>query len=108
QIATLAAALLVAVGLRQLLHHTRIGLAMRAVVDNRSLLGLVGAAPGWTESFSWAVGGTLAGLAGVLIAPSLQLSPPLLTLLVLNAYAAAAVGRLRSLPATVAGSLGLG
>ena len=108
QIATLAAAIGVAVLLRRLLFHTRVGLAMRAVVDNRGLLALVGASPGRIESMSWAIGGTLAGLAGVLIAPSLQLSAPLLTLLVISAYAAAAVGRLRSLSAAIVGSVGLG
>ena len=108
QISTLVAALAVAALLRQLLHRARLGLAMRAVVDNRRLLSLDGVPPGRVESLSWALGGGLAGLAGVLIAPSLQLNAQLLTLLVINAYAAAAVGRLRNLPATVAGSMALG
>ena len=48
---------------------------------------------------AWALGATLAAVAGVLIASDQTLSATTLTLLVVNAYAAAVVGRLRSLPA---------
>ena len=51
----------------------------------------------------------LAALAGVLIAPILpQFTPVALTLLVISAYAAAMVGRLRSLPLTFLGAVILG
>ena len=51
----------------------------------------------------------LAALAGVLIAPILpQFTPVALTLLVITAYAAAMVGRLRSLPLTFLGAVILG
>jgi branched-chain amino acid transport system permease protein len=103
---------LVAVGLagflRFFLYRTRIGIAMRAVVDNRSLAALNGARPAWIGTFSWGLGSSLAALAGILIAPQLQLNVFNLTLLVVNAYAAAMFGRLRNLPLTFAGSLGLG
>jgi branched-chain amino acid transport system permease protein len=107
-----AITVLVAVGLagflRFFLYRTRIGVAMRAVVDNRDLASLNGARPAWIGTFSWAFGSSLAALAGVLIAPQLQLNVFNLTLLVVNAYAAAMFGRLRNLPLTFAGSLGLG
>ena len=107
-----AITVLVAVGLavflRVFLYRTRIGIAMRAVVDNRDLASLNGARPAWIGTFSWAFGSSLAALAGILIAPQLQLNVFNLTLLVVNAYAAAMVGRLRNLPLTFAGSLGLG
>ena len=47
-------------------------------------------------------------MAGILLAPALQLQPLILTLLVIDAYAAALIGRLRSLPLTFAGAIGLG
>ena len=50
----------------------------------------------------------LASLAGILIAPELQLSVLPLTLLVIDAYAAAMIGRLRNLPLTFAGALLIG
>src|SRR5579872_109403 len=107
-----AITVLVAIGLagflRVFLYRTRIGIAMRAVVDNRDLAALNGARPAWIGTFSWAFGSCLAALAGILIAPQLQLNVFNLTLLVVNAYAAAMFGRLRNLPLTFAGSLGLG
>jgi branched-chain amino acid transport system permease protein len=107
-----AITVLVAIGLagflRVFLYRTRIGMAMRAVVDNRDLAALNGARPAWIGTFSWAFGSSLAALAGILIAPQLQLNVFNLTLLVVNAYAAAMFGRLRNLPLTFAGSLGLG
>ena len=104
----LACAGLVALGLRLLLHGTRLGVAMRAVVDDRELTSLTGGNPDTTATFSWVLGCFLAALAGVLIAPIVSLSVAGLTLLVINAYAAAIVGRLRSLPLTYLGALILG
>jgi branched-chain amino acid transport system permease protein len=108
QAITVLVAVGLAVFLRVFLYRTRIGIAMRAVVDNRDLASLNGARPAWIGTFSWAFGSSLAALAGILIAPQLQLNVFNLTLLVVNAYAAAMVGRLRNLPLTFAGSLGLG
>ena len=42
---------------------------MRAVVDNRELAALAGARPGLVSGFSWALGCSLAAIAGILIAP---------------------------------------
>jgi branched-chain amino acid transport system permease protein len=101
-------AILVAIFLRLLLYRTRTGVAMRAVVDNPELAGLNGAKPASVARTSWILGSVLASVAGVLVAPKLNLEPIVMTFLVVNAYAAAVVGRLRSLPLTFAGALGLG
>jgi branched-chain amino acid transport system permease protein len=108
QIITFAVAGLVALGLYVLLNRTRTGTAMRAVVDNRELLALHGARPGLLSGLSWAMGSSLAALAGILIAPQLTLGYAELTLLVISAYAAAMVGRLKNLPRTFLGALILG
>ena len=101
-------AIVVAIGLRILLYRTKAGVAMRAVVDNRELAALNGADPDRVSALSWALGSMLAAVAGVLIAPILALDQVQLTLLVINAYAAALVGRLRSLPMMVVGAIILG
>ena len=108
QLITVGIGILCAVGLRILLYRTRIGLDMRAVVDDRSLVLLNGGRPDRASMFSWALGSMLASLAGILIAPYLQLSVVPLTLLVVNAYAAAVIGRLRSLSMTVVGAIIIG
>lgn len=101
-------AILVAIGLWALFHFSRIGVAMRAVVDSRSLSALNGIPSQRVAISGWALGCGLAGLAGVLTASHLPLQTTSLTLLVINAYAAAIVGRLKSLPMTVVGALVLG
>lgn len=100
---------LVAIGLRVLLYTTRTGLDMRAAVDSRPLAQLHGARPDRSAALAWAVSCSLAALAGILISGSLgTLSHLELTLLIVSAYAAAMVGRLRSLPMTFVGALILG
>ncbi len=104
----LAISAAVAFGLWTLLAGTRIGIAMRAVVDDRTLARLNGENPDVASAASWVVGCMLAALAGILLAPILALDVARLTLLVISAYAVAVVGRLRSLPLTALGAVILG
>ncbi|MGO8826639.1 MAG: ABC transporter permease [Acidimicrobiales bacterium] len=108
EVITVGAAVAIAVGLRLFLYRTRTGMAMRGVVDNRDLIGLFGGRPARLSTLSWAIGTSLASVAGILVAPRLQLQPLILTLLVIDAYAAAMIGRLRSLPMTFFGALVVG
>ncbi len=108
RILTMAIAIAVAVGLRLVLRRTRLGVAMRAIVDDRALLQLNGGRPGRTAMLAWAIGAGLAAVSGVLIASEQTLSAVTLTLLVINAYAVAVVGRLRSLPGAFLGAVVLG
>ncbi|HMC43618.1 MAG TPA: ATP-binding cassette domain-containing protein [Acidimicrobiales bacterium] len=98
----------VAVLLRLFLFRTRPGVALRAVVDAPETAALHGAAPARVGQMGWAIGAELAALAGILLAPLVTLDSLTLTLLVINGYAAAIVGRLRSLPLTFAGGVVLG
>jgi branched-chain amino acid transport system permease protein len=108
QTTTILAAVAVAFGFRALFRHTRLGIAMRAVVDNRELCAVKGLNPNVVTAASWAIGSSLAGLAAILIVPGLNLEVNTLSLLVVYGYAAAVVGRLQNLPATFAGALVLG
>ena len=108
EVITVGAAVAIAVGLRLFLYRTRTGIAMRGVVDNRSLIGLFGGRSTRLSTLSWSIGASLASVAGILVAPRLQLQPLILTLLVIDAYAAAVIGRLRSLPMTFLGALIVG
>lgn len=108
QLITIICSVLVAVGLYLLLNRTRIGTAMRASVDNPDLLRLFGGKPDNAAALAWMIGMSLAGLAGILLVSTIGLSYYDLTLLVVNAYAAAVVGRLRSLPMTFVGAMGVG
>ncbi len=108
QLLTIVLSGLVAGGLFLLLNRTRIGTAMRASVDNPDLLQLYGGRPQLVSALAWAIGTSLAALAGILLTPVIGLDYYDLTLLVINAYAAAMLGRLTSLPLTFAGAMGLG
>jgi branched-chain amino acid transport system permease protein len=99
---------LVAVGLFVLLARTRVGTAMRASVDNPDLLRLYGGKPQLVSGLAWAVGTSLAALAGILLTPVIGLQYYDLTLLVISAYAAAMLGKLTNLPMTYVGAMGLG
>ena len=110
EIGAVVIACIVALGLRFLFFGTRTGVAMRAVVDDPDLLELNAGKPERLAMASWALGAFLAALAGVLITPiqGSAMSAQALTLLVIDAFAAAMFGRLRSVPRTFVGALVLG
>ena len=108
QMTVVLAAVLVAVGLRLFLFRTRPGIALRAVVDAPELASLNGARPTRVSQLGWAIGCSLAALAGILLAPLVTMDVLTLTLLVINGVAAAIVGKLRNLPLTFAGGVALG
>ena len=87
---------------------SRTGTAMRALVDDRQLVQAAGFSANRLSALTWALGGATAGLAGILFSPLLGLDSAILTLLVVQAYAAAILGRLTSLPRTYVGALVLG
>lgn len=106
----LGAAVLIAAGLRYLFVKARAGVLMRATVDDPDLVRMAGFDPDRVSRNAWMLGSTLAVLAGVLIAPVVggTLEANALTLLVIDAFAAALFGRLRSIPMTFVGALVLG
>ena len=111
QLMIVVVAAVVAVLLGVFLRRLRLGVAMRAVVDDPELVAMAGAKPYRLSQMGWALGFMLAALAGVLIAPLVGqtgLTSTQLTLLALNGFAAAVVGRLRNLPMTFVGALALG
>jgi branched-subunit amino acid ABC-type transport system permease component len=107
-IVTLAIAVTATAALYVFFRLTRTGAAMRAVVDDPALLDLAGRSPVRVRRWAWLIGVGLASASGVLLAPLLPLDPVVLTLLVVQAFGAAAIGAFTSLPLTFAGGLGIG
>jgi branched-subunit amino acid ABC-type transport system permease component len=97
-----------ATGLYLFLRRARLGVAMRAVVDNPTLVGLVGDRPARVRGAAWIIGSSFAALSGILLAPTLNLDANLLTFLVVQAFGAAAIGLFSNLPLTYAGGLIVG
>ncbi|MEQ6900397.1 ABC transporter permease [Nocardioides sp. YIM 152588] len=108
QVATyvgLAVVLVVGVGV---LRFTDVGLKVRALVDSGALTSLSGSNPSRISMGVWAVSTTLAGLAGILIAPTAGLHVAGMTGLMAAAFAAVVAARLRNLPLAIGIALAMG
>ena len=101
-------ALLLSVALGIFYQRTRLGTTIRAVADSRQTAALGGIRVDRVSAVSWAIGGATAGLAGIVLAPSTGLNSYILTLLVIQALAAAITGRLQHLLPTLAGGVAIG
>lgn len=109
ELTAIGVAVLGMAGLAALFRFTALGLAMRAVVESPRMTELNGIRADRVSAFAWALSSLFAGMAGVLIAPRFNtLAPPDFFHLVVVAIAAAAAGRLVSLPRAFAGGLLLG
>jgi branched-chain amino acid transport system permease protein len=91
------------------LRRTQVGLMVRATVDSKAMTSLSGISPARIAVGVWAVGTFLAGLAGVLAAPVLNVSSVSnYTVVTASAFAAVVAAKLRSLPVAVAVGLIMG
>lgn len=87
---------------------TAFGRVTTAVAENQLAAATFGYSPDVIAAVNWAIGGALAGLAGILIAPIIFLEPVSLVLLVVPAMAVALVGGFSSYPVTFTAALVLG
>lgn len=104
----LIVALGLSLGTAYLLQRTTLGASMRAVADDPRAARLWGINVDRVTALSWIIGSGMAAVAGVLISPLILFTPFTLTLIVVNSFAAALLGRLQSLTVTVIGALLLG
>ena len=90
------------------LRFVRLGVAMRGVVDNPELVSRTGTNPVVVRRWAWIIGTIFASMAGLLIAPSLNLDAYTIALLVVSAFGAAAIGYFSNLPLVFVGGLFVG
>src|SRR6267378_5145940 len=108
QIVIIVVALGLAFGLAAFLKYTRLGRSMRAVSDDPVSASLWAVPVGKVGAVSWMLGSVIAAIAGILITPFINFDTTSLTLLILDALAAALIGGMVSLPLTVLGGFALG
>jgi sulfate-transporting ATPase len=109
QAAVIAIAAGLVVGLAVFFRYSALGTATRAVSEAPDAARLLGIRVDRVNLVAWGIGGGISGLAGVLVTPLLnKLDTTTLVVFTVQALAAALVGRLSSLPLTLAGGLGLG
>jgi branched-subunit amino acid ABC-type transport system permease component len=86
-------------------YRTKLGLTVRATVDNRAMASVLGIPPRVVITGTFAVGVTLAVLAGALQSPLLGVTPTLGASFLAPAFFAVLLGRAGSLPGSVFGAL---
>ena len=86
----------------------RVGLATTGVAENEMATATMGWSPDLVATLNWALGGLLAGLAGVLLVPITGLQSSSLALAVVPALAAGVLGQFKSFPIVLVGSLLIG
>jgi branched-chain amino acid transport system permease protein len=108
QVITYACVLVIVIGGTLVLRATDVGLRVRAMVDSEALTSLSGTNRSLVSVGVWAVSAALAGLAGILVAPTQGLSVGSMTALMAAAFAPVIAARLRSLPVAVIVALVMG
>ena len=103
-----ALAILVTVALWLFLSRTDLGRAIRATSQNAEAAVLMGIDVERVAMVTFGLGTALAGVAGVLLAPSLYLYPTVGELLIVKCFVIVVLGGLGSVPGAIAGGLLLG
>lgn len=91
-----------------LIQRTDLGLKMRGSAESRLAASLMGVNPQRMTTLAWVMGGSLAALAGILLAAVTSLHPYVLPLQALPAFIAALIGGIESLPGALVGSAMVG
>jgi branched-chain amino acid transport system permease protein len=108
QLIALALALVVLGGLRLVLQRTRLGLAIRAVPQNREFASVVGISPGTVTRTSLAIGMALTGLAAAAIVPFYGVYPTMGVGFVFTGFAIVVIAGLGSIGGAVGVALIIG
>jgi branched-chain amino acid transport system permease protein len=109
QIVVLVSALLLMVLLRIIVFRTKMGIAIRAVSNNMTAASLMGININNIISFTFAIGSSLAGAAGILYSINYPSIDPLMGLLPgLKAFIAAVLGGIGNFPGAVVGGVLIG
>ncbi len=87
---------------------TKPGIAMRAITEDPVAAQLMGIPVRSIVLLTWAVGGVLAAISGILLAPLVYVSTQMMDGVLVKGYVGAVFGGLYSLPGAVIGSLIIG
>jgi branched-chain amino acid transport system permease protein len=88
--------------------YTTLGLAMRAAAQNPTSSRLVGIRVGWMLALGWGLAAAIGGVAGIMVAPKLQLDPNMMGSVLVYAFAGALVGGISSPGGAVLGGFAVG
>jgi len=106
--AIIVAGVLVAVALHLLIDRTRLGMLIRAGASNRSMVSALGVNIGWLNSFVFALGAALAGLAGAMVGPILSIQPGMGEPILILTLVVIVIGGIGSIRGALLGALIVG
>jgi urea transport system permease protein len=90
------------------LKHTRLGLHMRAVTQNRRMAGSMGIPTGKVDALTFGLGSGIAGLAGVALSQIDNVSPNLGQSYIIDSFLVVVLGGVGNLWGTLVGAMTLG
>ncbi|OZI67822.1 urea ABC transporter permease subunit UrtB [Bordetella genomosp. 4] len=108
RIAIIIFAILVVAFVWTLLNHTRLGLFVRAITQNRRMADCVGVPTGRVDMLAFGLGAGIAGLAGVALSQLGNVGPDLGRGYIVDSFMVVVLGGVGQLAGTVVAALGLG
>jgi len=91
-----------------ILQHTRFGLNVRAVTQNRAMAASMGIATSKVDMWTFGLGSGVAGLGGVALSQFTNVGPELGQLYIVDSFMVVVLGGVGKIAGTVFGALGLG
>lgn len=88
--------------------YTPLGLAMRAAAQNPESSALVGIRVGWMLALGWGLAAAVGAVAGMMVAPKLNLDPTMMGSVLIYAFAGALLGGITSPGGAVLGGFAVG
>lgn len=104
----IALGLVVAGALYVLIERTRIGMLIRAGASNRTMVGALGVNISWLNTFIFALGAGLAGLAGAMVGPILSVQPGMGDSILITTLVVIVIGGIGSIRGAFLGALVVG
>jgi urea transport system permease protein len=101
-------ALCVVVAVWLVLNHTRLGLFVRAITQNRRMADCVGVPTGRIDMLAFGLGSGIAGLAGVALSQLSNVGPDLGRGYIVDSFMVVVLGGVGQLAGTVVAAIGLG
>lgn len=108
RILIIAVGIVVAIGLYLLIERTRIGMLIRAGASNRGMVAALGVNIGWLNTFIFALGAGLAGLAGGMVGPILSVQPGMGDPILITTLVVIVIGGIGSIRGAFLGALVVG
>lgn len=88
--------------------YTPLGLALRAAAQNPESSALVGIRVGWMLAIGWGLAAAIGAVAGIMVAPKLNLDPTMMGSVLIYAFAGALLGGITSPGGAVLGGFTVG